>query len=208
MTFGRLGSAADGAPPPRSLSKLLDEIGARPEPRVALGEVTAELWDRGFAPLMVICALPNVLPILPGSSFFFGIPLILVSWQLLLGRARVWLPRFAETRSVERAAWRSGMARARPWLQWLERLARPRFWPASRRLAERIAGAASLVMSIFLFLPIPFANTMPALSIILIALGVSERDGVWLGAGLALSAVSSAIVAGIYLAGAAALAYF
>ncbi|MFN3262071.1 MAG: exopolysaccharide biosynthesis protein [Pikeienuella sp.] len=199
-------AAGAGAPPPRPLSRVIAEIAASPAERISLGEIAAALWDRGFAPLMALCAAPNVLPIMPGSSFIFGIPLILLSFQLMLGWPRVWLPGRLNRRTMDMAAFRRLAERAAPWLERTERLARPRYWPASRRAAERLAGAVSLLMAVLLFLPIPFANTMPALSIIFVALGISERDGLWLGAGLATAIVSLLIVAGIYVAGAAALA--
>jgi hypothetical protein len=84
-------------------------------------------------------------------------------------------------------------------------MARPRYWPFSRAAAERIVGTTSLVMAIFMFLPIPFANSLPAVSVITLALGLGEHDGLWLAGGLVASIVSTAIVIAIFAAGSFAI---
>ena len=66
-------------------------------------------------------------------------------------------------------------------------------------------GLATLVLAILLFLPIPFANGFPALSIIMLGLGLSQRDGYWLAAGLILTQISVALVIGLVVFGATAV---
>jgi len=63
-------------------------------------------------------------------------------------------------------------------------------------------------MAIFMFLPIPFANTLPALSVIMLALSLGERDGLWLIGGFIVSLVSFTVVAAIFAAGAFAMLSF
>ena len=60
-------------------------------------------------------------------------------------------------------------------------------------------------MSLLLFLPIPFANGVPALAIIALGLALSERDGVWLLLGLLGSVFGVAFVTAIIGGGAFAL---
>lgn len=151
---------------------------------------------------MIIFAAPNVFLYVPGASIFTALPLMLLAAQLLLGRANAWLPHVVAGRSIERATFSRVVAVSVPWAERIERLARPRAWPASSLLAERTIGAATLHLGIFLFLPIPFADGLPALSIILLALGLSERDGYWLTGGLVLTLLSSVFVAGLIAAGA------
>ena len=59
-----------------------------------------------------------------------------------------------------------------------------------------------MILAVFLFLPIPFANGLPALSIVMLALGLSERDGYWFIAGLVLALISCLVVVGILSVGA------
>lgn len=191
--------------PGRLLSEVLRDLRAGEGARVSIGDIVGALRDRSFAPLMVIFAAPNVLLFVPGSSVFTGIPLMFLAVQLMLGRPDVWLPQAIVARSIERAGFERIVAAAIPYVERIERLARPRWWPASYRLAEQAIGVATLILGIFLFLPIPFANGLPALSIIFLALGLSERDGWWLAAGMLLALVSTAVAAGMVFLGGMAL---
>ena len=78
-------------PAPRPLSRVIVELGQTAGARVSLQELTEALSDRSFAALIILFAAPNLLPLPPGSSTFFGIPLILIASQLLLVVALVGL---------------------------------------------------------------------------------------------------------------------
>lgn len=187
--------------PGRRLSVVLHDLSTGDGTRISVGEIVTALRDRSFAPLMVIFAAPNVLLFIPGSSVFTAVPLMLLAVQLILGRPDVWLPRLIADRAIERTSFERIVSVAVPWVERVERLARPRWWPASFVWAERLVGVATLILAIFLFLPIPFANGLPALSIIMLALGLSERDGFWFAGGLALTLISIAIVTGLVFLG-------
>jgi hypothetical protein len=82
-----------------------------------------------------------------------------------------------------------------PRLVWLERLVKPRLWPfASNQTADRILGVVAFVLGTSVTLPIPFGNWMPAFAIFLISLAISERDGVFLIAGLIAAAAAFGII--------------
>lgn len=188
--------------PGRRLSEVLCDLEAGEGARVSVGDIVGALRDRSFAPLMVIFAAPNVFLFIPGSSVFTALPLMVLAVQLMIGRPDAWLPRFVAKRSIERAAFGRIVTVSVPYIRRIERLARPRWWPNSYLLAERVIGACTLMLAIFLFLPIPFANGLPALSIIMMALGLSERDGFWLAGGLFLTLFSTAFVVGMVSFGA------
>lgn len=50
------------------------------------------------------------------------------------------------------------------------------------------------MLALLLFLPIPFANGIPALAIIALGLALSERDGLWLFVGFAMTALAMLFV--------------
>ena len=194
--------------PGRRLSQVLRQLAGGAGERISIGDIIGALGDRSFAPLMVIFAAPNVFLFIPGSSVFTGLPLMVLGIQLMQGRPDVWLPRVISDRSLDRGAFDRIVAASLPWVERIERLARPRWWPRSFQLAERLIGVATLLLAVFLFLPIPFANGLPALSIIMLALGLSERDGYWLAAGLVLSLASLALVTGMVALGGIAILEF
>jgi len=84
-----------------------------------------------------------------------------------------------------------------PWLGKAEKLLKPRAQVLVRPLVEYIVGLVCLVLAAVLMLPVPLGNTLPALAISLLALGVLERDGVWIAAGFLASAVAGAVVGGV-----------
>lgn len=196
------------ASPDRKLSSVLRELDGGGKEHVSLVDLVASLGNRSFVPLLIIFALPNLFFFVPGASVITGPPLIFVAAQLVLGRPSVWLPKVLGERSIEQQNFRSIVARALPWVVRVERLAHPRFWPLSRRAAELTVGLACLMMAIFMFLPIPFANTLPALSVIMLALSLGERDGLWLFGGFVVSLASFAVVGAIFAAGAFAMVSF
>lgn len=192
--------------PPRRLSDVLRDMEAGLGSRVALGDLVSGLRDRSFAPLMVLFAVPNVFLYLPGSSAVTGLPLMILALQLIAGRSSVWLPKAVSDRSIDRALFAKIVHYSLPWVERIEKLARPRLWPGATVLADRVIGVACFVLAALLFLPIPFANGVPALAIIALGLALSERDGVWLIAGFIGTVFGIGFVATIIGGGTLAIA--
>lgn len=182
------------------LSRLLTEIAAdATRERVSIADLLVALQDRTLAALLLIFALPNVIPVPPGTSALLGAPLMFLATQLALGM-RPWLPRIITARSMPRAHFASLIARAAPWLARAERLLRPRGSVLCRPPAEYRVGLVCLLLSLIVFLPIPLGNMLPALAICLMALGILERDGVWVLAGLVVAIGSVTLVWGVVYA--------
>jgi len=168
--------------------------------------VREALGDRSLAALLAFFAAINLLPLPPGTTVVLGPPLVIVAVQMMLGQARVWLPRSVLDRSIPADRFRQMTARAMPRLLWLERLIQPRYWPfRSERAADRLIGVVALILGIAVTLPIPFGNWLPAFSIFLLSLALSERDGLCLIAGLVAGVISFLIIA--LVAGAAHAMY-
>jgi hypothetical protein len=187
-------------PPRRRLSEILTEIAADPTlESVALTDLIARLGGRGRAALILIFAFPNVLPAPPGVSGILGLPLLYLSFQMMMAR-QPWLPRLIGARSLPRDRFAQLVDGLTPILGRIEHLLRPR-WPVLvSHGAERVLGALCLILAIVLSLPIPLGNILPAFAICLIALGVLERDGVWVAAGVVAGAGALAVVAGVVYA--------
>ncbi|MEM6762974.1 MAG: exopolysaccharide biosynthesis protein, partial [Pseudomonadota bacterium] len=71
---------------------------------VSLGDLKDALGSRAFGPLVVIVALIAVLPTgaIPGMSLITGSVMLIVSAQLLIGSATIWLPRQLSERAISR----------------------------------------------------------------------------------------------------------
>lgn len=184
----------------KPLSEVLSAIAAdETRQDVAVGDLLVLLGGRGRAALILLFALPNVLPTPPGTSGILGLPLLYLSFQMMLGRVP-WLPRFIDERSMPRYRFAQLVERVVTVLGRAERLLRPRWSIFVGHGAERVLGALCLVLAIVLVLPIPFGNILPALAVCLIALGVLERDGLWVLIGIVVALLSLILVAGVVYA--------
>lgn len=171
---------------------------------VSLADVSAAVGERSFGALLVLLALPNMFAaVVPGLSILLGLPLILLSVQLLFAADRPWLPRRLARLEISRTDLRRVVEKILPHLQRLERALQPRLLVLTAPWAERLIGVACLALSILVFLPIPFANLLPAIGIVLFGLGILERDGlvtlaafaILFGCGLLFGGVAYAFVA-------------
>ena len=86
-----------------------------------------------------------------------------------------------------------------PFLERAEKNVRPRWQWATTPLAKRILGAFIVLLACTIALPIPMTNMPPAIAIFLIALGLVERDGKFIAAGVALGVASIALIGGAFL---------
>lgn len=192
----------------RALSTILWDLSEDAQrERIAISDLLVALGDRATAALMFIFAFPNVLPTPPGTSSILGAPLVFLAAQLMLGRAP-WLPAFVANRSMARSDFLSLVKRIVPWLQRAESLLRPRLASLTLPPMEHLVGLLSLLLAVLLVLPIPLGNVLPALAISLMALGVLERDGVWVLAGLVATAAAGSVVYGVLFAMIKASLYF
>jgi len=187
--------------PRLSLSRILDDLlAAYPDDdHISLQEAIQHLGVRAYGPLLVLFALPNTIPNIPGLGSLFGLPLMFFAVQMALGRAP-WLPAFLASKGVARTSLHSISDRARPWLERADRAVHPRMLWLSSPFAERVLGWAVLLLAFAIVLPLPFTNMFPAWAIAAIGIGVLDRDGAWILGGLVWGVIALAIV-GSVLAG-------
>ena len=57
-----------------------------------------------------------------------------------------------------------------------------------------------VILSVMIMLPIPLANTAPSIAIILIAIGMVERDGLFIAGGIIAAIGAAVIVVAVYWA--------
>lgn len=179
---------------PRRLSELFRSMSHNAAGTVSVASMRDALGDRSFAALLVIFSLFNMIPLPPGASAFLGLPLLIVSAQMVYGSKRAWLPNFLMNKSVSAEQFRSIMERVIPRLVKIEHLIRPRYWPFWRKRGDRVIGLIALLMAVLVTLPIPFGNWLPAFSTALLGLSLCERDGILFAIGSVVGLTSLAVV--------------
>ena len=178
---------------PRSISSIFLKLADRSKERVSVGDVEFALRGRSFGPFIIAFSLPNLLPFPPGTSTILGLPLLVIAWQMATGRSEVWLPPFLRGYSVSKERYRRMLARAWQGLRRTERMMRARQWPFTPGAGDGRIGIGLLVMAMQVVLPVPFANWLPALSCFCIGVALTARDGIWLGAGVAIGVFATAV---------------
>lgn len=176
---------------------LTDAVGQSSGEYITIAQLIAGIKTQALALLLIMFALPNILPSPPGTTTIFGAPLVLLTLQMALGR-EVWLPRLVLDRAVPRAGLLSILSKAQPYFARVERLLRPRLLMLTTPAAQRGLGALMVVLSVAIMLPIPLANTGPSIAITLIAIGLIERDGAFILAGIAAAIGAAVLVVTIY----------
>ncbi len=164
----------------RTSDIIFDLAQGPPTDAVAVADIIMAFGDRSFGLAMLLLAAVNCVPLpMPvGVSTPTGAVMMVFAVQLALGRPRPWLP----ARVLARTMRRSQVARVAraivPRLRRIERVLRPRLPALVEGAGERVAGWACVVLAALLMLPIPFANFLPAVAIVLFSLGIVEKDGV------------------------------
>ena len=176
--------------PPQSLSALIRGLCATPDQKIAIGEIIDIFGRRAFGALLFIFAIPNLLPLPPGSSTILGAPLLLLSPQVALGIHAPWLPRFLEDRQVTGAELAKAFGKLLPWIERVERVSRPRLSFMFGAVGDRLIGLVCFLLSFVLILPIPLGNLLPALTIGVFGFSLVQRDGLLAMAGYVLAAIS------------------
>ncbi len=182
---------------PRRLSQVFAKITSDAGERVTIASILDALGDRSFAALLVMFAIFNLIPLPPPSSAVLGLPLLVVAGQLTWGSKRAWLPKFMAEKSISAEQFRAIMDRVIPRLVQLEKLIRPRYWPFWRKRGDRIIGTMSFLLATIVTLPIPLGNWLPAFSVALLGLALSERDGILFGIGSAVAIASLGVVVAV-----------
>jgi hypothetical protein len=163
-----------------SVSRLLVDFGKSwKEDQIDIGTLIQALGHRGHGFLLVLFALPNVIPNpVPGLSAIFGIPLAIFSVQIVLQQRQPWLPKWLGKRSLKRDTYQRIVGRAAPRLAKVERILRPRLSFMFDPLPVSLMAGLCLVLSLLLTLPIPLTGMVLATPILLYGLALIQRDGV------------------------------
>ncbi|MEQ8956796.1 MAG: exopolysaccharide biosynthesis protein [Coleofasciculus sp. C2-GNP5-27] len=169
---------------------------------VRLADILSLAGERIFGFLFVILSLPSALPVpAPGYSIPFGVIMLILAFQLIIGAKRPWLPRKMMNGRMKLETVQKFVNGGIPWLRRIEAIARPRLAYICTSLTGRVViGVAIALMSISMMIPIPGTNTLPAIGIFVIGFGLIEDDGVISLAGLVICLLGGILSISILLA--------
>ena len=192
-------------------SESLQKIGLkRKSGKTKISEILEDFHENGILLAMVFFALPVAIPLPypPGFTTIMGIPLMILSVQMLLGSKKVRLPQKINNYEIKNSTLKMISNKSVPIIEAIEKYVKPRFSFAKSVYCEQFVGLSCLIASTAVALPIPLTNAIPALGITVMTLGLLNRDGIIIVAGffialigmlIALSAVLTSWMAIKYL---------
>lgn len=147
---------------------------------LTVGQLNERVGDRGFGLLLLVLSLPSALPVpAAGYSVPFGLLLLVLALQMLIGRDRPVFPNRLERIQMS-SRFAAKLLNGAAWIfKRLEWIIRPRMKWVGRRPGRILMGLLVLTMAILMMIPIPMTNTIPAFVIFLIGIGLTEDDGLF-----------------------------
>ena len=186
-----------------TISDRLDQLAdSATDSTVSLGWILEQLHERAFGLFLLVLALPCCIPFLYGIPQIVSLPLMFVSIQILMGREVPWLPERLAARTVSVEGLRNLSARAAPWLRGIESFSRPRQAQLTRAPLDRVVGLALVLFSASILVPLPGTNTVPGFAVVLVSMGLLQRDGILVILGMLLGTawIGSLVFVGATLA--------
>jgi len=169
--------------PNRKLSATLVNVAdSLPPQSVTLRDLLTLIGEQGLLLLCVFLSLPFLIPVsIPGVSTVFGLAIIFIGTGVTFNRLP-WFPQMILNRPLATDRLKDVFKRGAGIVSRFERFVRPR-WPALSGSpgVNFFNGCALILGGVLLIFPlglVPFSNTLPALAILFLAMGMLERDGI------------------------------
>jgi hypothetical protein len=154
---------------------------------ITLRELLELLGEQSLLLFCAVLCVPFMLPVsIPGVSTVFGLVIILIGVGVTLNRLP-WLPGRLMKREILREHLLPALEQGAKTFDRLERWVKPRLKQLTTGAAiNRFNGLVLTFAGVLLIFPlglVPFSNTLPAACIVLLAIGMLQRDGYFIMAG-------------------------
>lgn len=152
--------------------------------QVTLRQILEIIGEQGLIFVCMFLCIPFLIPVsIPGVSTVFGAAIILLSISITLNRLP-WLPRQIMNRPIATEKLIPTLERGARTIGRLDRWVRPRMIRFTESAAmNRFNGLMLMFGGVLLIFPlglIPFSNTLPALAVIFLGVGMLQRDGLFI----------------------------
>lgn len=184
---------------PNKASLTLEKLGEKPsDGKTTISELLEDFSENGLLLALIFFSLPVAIPLPypPGFTTIMGTPLMILSFQMLLGYHKVKLPQKINQYEMKNSILVAICHKVVPVLKILENYIKPRFAFARSVYCEQFIGFISLTCAVSVAIPLPLTNAMPALSITVMCLGLLNRDGLVIILGFIIGIIGLIIAAG------------
>lgn len=179
------------------MSEQLNSLvqGKNENEEISLFDVNHFLHEKGFALVLILFSFPMAIPLPypPGFTTILGLPLIFYGMQMLLGRIDPWLPKFIGAKTIKISHLKFAIDKSQKFFRYIEKFSKPRMLILTSPKGEKIVGFFVLICAVTIALPIWFGNAIPSLGILVMSLGVLNRDGLAVIIGVIISIIGVSI---------------
>jgi hypothetical protein len=189
-----------------SLGRAIDQIDTE---TITLRRLLELVGEHGLLFLCALLTIPFLIPVsIPGVSTVFGAAIVLIAVGITMNRMP-WLPARIMDKELDATRLSAILRRGVGIVAKVETYIRPRMQGLTEgAVMGRVNGLALVFGGVLLMAPlglIPFSNTLPAFAILLLAVGMSQRDGLVVLAGYGMLVATliyfGALAAAAYAAG-------
>lgn len=183
-----------------SLGQVIESIQGE---TITLRQLLELIGEQGLLFFCIILTLPFLLPVsIPGVSTIFGLVIILIGMGVTLNRIP-WLPARVMNRTIMREHLVPTLEKGIELFGRFERWVQPRAKVLTEGIVmNRVNGLLLTFGGVLLIFPlglVPFSNTLPALAVLLLAVGMLQRDGFFIVGGYIALVATIVYFAGLAL---------
>ena len=154
-----------------------DVVNKTSSDKVLLRDLLAAMDAAGFGLAIMVFSLGIIIPIPPPYPSIIAAPLLILSFQMMMGYEAPVLPKMFFHIAISRSILATIARKSSPYINKIERFLKPRLSFMTTTRAERIIGLIIFIFASFIALPLPFTNFVPGIGILIIAFGLLGRDG-------------------------------
>jgi len=169
------------------LKRVLDEL---TEESIRVGSLLYKLRKRSFGGVFLVLA---TLSLLPGVSIIAGLMMIMPALQMIMGYRAPLLPRFLRECRISVNQIQTLGYKAVPWVEKIEHYIKPRWLALTSPVALILVAMTIMMLAVVITIPLPLSNFAPAITVICLAFGLLERDGLLIFVGLIFGVIALTI---------------
>lgn len=162
--------------PPSPFTVLQNALDANRGASISLGQLRDALGDKSFGYLLILAVLPSAIPV-PGLNSALGLLPMVLGFNLLLGGQKPWLPGFILNYKLPKKIFQDFFGVAEPVWRRYAAFIRPGWAFMCTNAMERLMGLFIIFMSFIIILPGPLTNVLPAIALVILAVGIIVKDG-------------------------------
>lgn len=177
-----------------NIAPLEDAINNNSNDKISIEDIMTAMNSGGFGLVLMVFALPILIPLPPPFPSLISVPLVIFSFQMVIGLKAPKLPKKISQKTIKRVLLANIIEKSSIYFAKAEKVLKPRLTFLSRGIFERIVGFFILIFATSVLLPLPLSNFIPGVGILVTSFGLIGKDGAIIILGLLIGLTGIAIM--------------